>query len=494
MNTTLRKRHGIVYTPEPIVEIILDNVLPVSSSELSRSVICDPACGDGAFLVSVARRVLTQLNHNEAMRVLSQMVGFDIDRDAIEKCKSNLNNILNIFYPNESIDWNIYEHNVIQRSLFDPGNQYGRFTHVVGNPPYVRVQNLEQHGRDQISQGWNVLRGATDLYIVFYELALDLLRPNGILGFITPSSWTRSDSGSLLRNQLVRSHNVKKLIDFGDHQVFKDVTTYSLIAIIQKGGTTSSIPVETFDGLTLSKGSSVVLDREDLSKPWWIASSASDNIRMNELHRQGIPLGEAADIHVGIQTLADSVFILTQEEAKFLRFEPWLMKPIVKASVMKNGEDPVKRTVIFPYDDNGILLQEEQICDEAPNIYEWLHSNKQRLLNRDKGKIKPDKWYGFGRKVSIVSGFGPKILTSGMNRTPNFQICPDPNATFYSGYCIKPKYPISFELLLESLNSDDMEFFIRRVSRPYQGGWMSYAKSFIKNFPVPADCFIEKGL
>ena len=72
-----------------------------------------------------------------------------------------------------------------------------------------------------------------------------------------------------------------------------------------------------------------------------------------------------------------------------------------------------------------------------------------------------------------------------MNRQPNFQRCPNPDATFYSGYCIKPKYPVDLTVLQDVLNSDDMDFFIRHTSRPYQGGWMSYAKSFIKDFPVP---------
>lgn len=75
----------------------------------------------------------------------------------------------------------------------------------------------------------------------------------------------------------------------------------------------------------------------------------------------------------------------------------------------------------------------------APNAYRWLLSNKEHLLMRDKGKIDPKRWHGFRRQVSIVSGFGDKILTSGMNKRPNFQQCPNPDATFYASCCVKPK-------------------------------------------------------
>ena len=484
MTASLKKRHGVVYTPEPIVELILDNVLPKSDDELADAIVCDPACGDGAFLTAVARHILARLSRAEALDALRNLTGYDIDQDAIARCKQNLDGELARYYPGERVDWNVNSRDALRRSAFE--NEYGRFTHVVGNPPYVRVQHLEQSGRDRLAGQWNLLRGATDLYIIFYELGLDLLRPGGICGYITPSSWLRSDSGSLLRNHLALSHRIKKIVNFGEHQVFPDATTYTAISVIEKDGTPARVPVETYDGESINGGGFITLDHNDPSKPWWVVRSESDRERMKSILSRRALLGEVADIHVGVQTLADRVFIFPREEAAFMRFEPWILKDIVKASVMKNGEDPVKRVVIFPYDDGGKLLPEDHIADRAPNAYEWLLSNKRRLLDRDKGKIDPRRWYGFGRQVSLVSGFGDKILTSGMNKLPNFQRCPDPNATFYSGYCVKPKpnSDIGLAELLESLNSDDMDFFIRNTSRPYQGGWMSYAKSFIEKFPV----------
>ena len=180
------------------------------------------------------------------------------------------------------------------------------------------------------------------------------------------------------------------------------------------------------------------------------------------------------------------MFIHPAERAADSRFERWILRDIVKASVMKGGADPVHRVVIFPYDGAGKPLPERRIAADAPIVYNWLQSNKERLTRRDKGKLDPSKWYAFGRQVSLVSGFGEKILTSGMNREPNFQICPNADATFYSGYCVKPKPTMNIDMdsLLAVLNSDDMDFFIRRRSRPYQGGWMSYAKSFIQDFPI----------
>ena len=499
MMTSRKKQHGVVYTPEPIVGLILDNVLPSRTEELADAVICDPACGEGAFLTAAARQVLARLPRADALNALRRMTGYDIDREAIALCRKRLDEVLAEWYPDAPVEWNLRERTAFDKSAFR--HDFGRFTHVVGNPPYVRVQHLEQSGRNRIAGQWEVTRGATDLYLVFYELGLDLLREGGTLGYISPSSWLRSDSGSALRRMLATKHTVKKIIDFAEHQVFDDATTYTVIAIIGKGGMCASIPAEKFDGAAFQDAGTISVDYGNPSAAW-VAATYAERERISELAERGPALSEIADIHVGLQTLADDVFILPRDQnalanhapdgctpcdanGEVIRLESWILRDVVKASVMKGGQDPVSRAVIFPYDGDGRLLPEKYIAEEAPAAYEWLLFNKQRLLNRDKGKFDPGKWYGFGRQVSILSGFGDKILTSGMNRRPNFQICPNPDATFYSGYCIKPKLPVDLTALQDVLNSDDMDFFVRQTSRPYQGGWMSYAKSFIKDFPVP---------
>ena len=506
MITSEKKQHGVVYTPEPIVGLILDNVLPSLEGELSDAAVCDPACGDGAFLASVAQRILTRLQRDDALTVLRRMTGYDIDHEAIAVCRQRLDVVLAGWYPEERVEWRLYQRNALDKRAFR--EDFGRFTHVVGNPPYVRVQHLEQSGRSRIAGQWNVIRGATDLYLVFYELGLDLLREGGILGYITPSSWLRSDSGSALRRMLVTRHTVKKIIDFAEHQVFDDATTYTVIAIIEKGGMCAAIPAEKFNGSAFEDAGAISVDYANPSESW-VASTGVERERMNELVMRGPVLSDIADIHVGLQTLADDVFILplarqSQVNRRYadclpcniggetVSLESWILRDVVKASVMKGGEDPVNRAVIFPYADDGKLLPEEYIAARPRQLTNGCRS-KERLLNRDKGKFDPAKWYGFGRHVSIISGFGDKILTSGMNRHPNFQLCPNPEATFYSGYCIKPKQTVDMTALRDVLNSDDMDFFIRQTSRPYQGGWMSYAKSFIKDFPVPESILNQRS-
>lgn len=491
------KLHGVVYTPDAVVKRICDNVLP-SGTELAKASICDPSCGDGAFLAVVAHRLLAQLPRQSALRALSRMTGYDIDPVALSICHTRLQSILREHYPKAKVKWRLFQRDALNRPSFR--RDYGTFTHVLGNPPYVRVQHLGNERRKQLGEKWRVAQGSTDFYLLFYELGLDLLRPGGKLGYIAPASWLRTNSGKALRTILATEHRVVKILDYGNHQVFENVTAYTAITVIEKSGIPKNIPFWRHDGERFRNAGTVLAHNLGAGRPW-VASTRADRIRMRRMARSGPRLGDIANIHVGIQTLADKVFILPVSgessgksvtvqciaDNETVALERWMLRPILKASVMKNGQDPVERMIIYPYDSDGCLLPARQIASNAPQVWEWLKSQQARLLARDKGATNPKRWYGYGRDVSIVSGFGEKILSSGMNLRPNFQLCPDPRATFYSGYCVKPKPNIAvcIQNLLRALNSDDMAFFIRKISQPYQGGWMSYAKSYIQEFPVP---------
>ena len=117
-----------------------------------------------------------------------------------------------------------------------------------------------------------------------------------------------------------------------------------------------------------------------------------------------------------------------------------------------------------------------------PNAYNYLKVMKSKL----KDTIKPDhyEWYAFGMNQSLKTSFGKKLLTSTMNLKPNFIYCDDKDSTFLNGYQVKTK-KMDLRVLQKILNSCIMEEYVEMTSKSYQGGWKSYAKSYIQNFGVP---------
>jgi hypothetical protein len=114
-------------------------------------------------------------------------------------------------------------------------NYQNYFDYIVGNPPYVRIQNLGEDRRLKIQQDWHFCKnGSTDLFIAFFQIANKLLKKDGKLGFITPNTYLKTKTAISFRYFLQQQKNIECLIDFGDYQIFKNAITYSIITIINK--------------------------------------------------------------------------------------------------------------------------------------------------------------------------------------------------------------------------------------------------------------------
>jgi Eco57I restriction-modification methylase len=118
--------------------------------------------------------------------------------------------------------------------------QAGGFDAVIGNPPYVRSINLKEsnpvlwnlyrsHYRSASEREW-------DIYLIFVEKGLSLLRENGTLGYILPNKFLNSQVGENLRAILSEGKYVERLIHFGSFQVFNGATTYTCLLFLDKRG------------------------------------------------------------------------------------------------------------------------------------------------------------------------------------------------------------------------------------------------------------------
>ncbi len=482
------KSFGKVYTPSWVVDYML---IPLFGGSLKDVRICDPACGSGDFLVPIAEQVCKRIlevpnsERSKYISTLKQLTGYDIDEEAVEYCRERLSsvtrNILGQDFPSDF--WRVRKMDAMDAWIHDQG----QFDWVVGNPPYVRIQHLESDRRDKIKQaGWSYFYGSSDLYIVFFELGIRLLKKGGNLRFVSPSGWIRNDAGKRMRNDLEANHGIVSLCDFRDFQVFPGVSTYTCITHIRKNDVHGHEVIRQWDGDSFSVQANLIKSK----LRWAVVDSVYETARSSNFTK----LSAIADIRVGIQTLADKVFILEvvnrESECVIVKgghmqfaIEEMAVRRILKASVLKNGKDKIDRVVIYPYDE-GMLMPEDEFSDRFPRAYQWLLANKTQLLARDKGTFCESKWYGYGRSVGIRSAFGRKILTSGMNPKPNFQICNDPGTLFYSGYCIKPRNGIGLSALQKLLNSPEMDHHIKTFAQPFRGGWFSYAKRYISDFPI----------
>lgn len=497
MQVTQKKANGVVYTPQWIVNLILDNI--EYKDNIYDKKIIDPSCGEGSFLVVVVERFLKDcidknLRLNEIKKALyNNIFGFDIDKNAIIKCKTQLSDVAQK-YGIDKVEWN-----VLQIDSLDKNNvkqYFNRFDYVVGNPPYIRIQHLGKERRERIQKDWFFCRnGSTDIYIAFFELGLNLLNETGKLGYITPNTYFKTETAKALRSYLVKKKIIKKLIDFSHHQVFDDATIYSAITVLDR--TWEQNKFYYFNG---DKGKIIYIDEIELSNissnKWTLASNDILK-RVKAIETRGIPLEKIAKIHVGITTLADDFYIFKDpiiendraiirlKDGRVFTIEKGILRPIIKVSVLKSPNEDQNRWIIFPYKKvygKYTIIPERELKDLYPYTYKYFLAIKERLLLRDKGRKNPVAWYAFGRSQGLDTTWGKKILVSPLSLKPNFVVWEKEEYTFYAGYCIK--FDGDLHWLAKQLNSEDMEFYIKYVGRDYQNGYKSYAKSFISNFGV----------
>lgn len=473
---------GQVYTPAHIVHKILDGVGYDSAAILGKSIL-DPACGDGRFLTKIVKRIVKFSSINELENNLSKVHGWDIDQKALTLCEENLNEIINVSGLN--IRWNLVKQDALTNL-----NTADRYDFIVGNPPYIRIQHLLEKQRVFLQSHFDFCAsGSTDTFVAFFELANRLLDPDGICGFITPNSYFFSETARTLRNYFQQNKNIIRITNYGSVPIFGKTGTYAAITIFGKSAR-EQFTYELGDTNFQYEARTINFDELLLNKLWQLS--------VHEPHKlSSIRLGEICQISVGITTLSDRLYlfkILDQEtkdivrvvskNGEEVRLEINMLKPIIKASRTKSGEEDISEYVLFPYQKNEdgkhIIIPEITLKTDFPLTYAYLLNQKNTLDKRDNGKINTVAWYAFGRAQSLDTSFGEKIIFSPMNKAPKFIHTTNSEATVYSGYFIK--YKGDCQKLIPILNSREMSDYMAIAGRDFRGGWKGYSKKIVENF------------
>ena len=488
-NYSTQKTLGQIYTPFFIVEKILNDI-GYNNKNILGKYILDPACGDGRFLTEIVKRII-QFSKPEYLKTnLLFVYGWDIDYTAISSCINNLNEIIKPY--NIEVNWNIKKCNSLLKiennnNLFN--KEFQQFDFIVGNPPYIRIQHVDIDNRIFIQKNYNFCKsGSTDIYYAFYELSYHLLNNNGICGLITPNTFFYSETGLQLRNFMSSKKIIKQITNYGNNQVFNNATTYSTILIFNKKQQENFLYQQAYTCYDFIERN--ISFAELFEKKIWQLSIEKQPLDL------GVKLKKICNIHVGITTLCDKVYIFEIEniDNKYvwaytalkgkIKIEKEILKPIIKASTFKNCKTTIYQYVLFPYKkiNNKHKIIPEHELQNYPLAYNYLLSVKEILDKRDNGKTNKISWYAFGRSQGLDTSFGKKILFSPMNLKPNFILSENEECTFYSGYCIK--YNKDYTWLLKELNSKKMEEYIQISSRDYRGGWKAYNKQVVQEFSI----------
>lgn len=396
------------------------------------------------------------------------------------------------------------------------------FDCIIGNPPYIRVQELNKWAPEECAYyKWkykSAARGNYDIYVVFTERALSLLAPDGLLGFIMPHKWWQAQYGAGLRKLIADGKHLKAVVDFAHHQVFQNATTYTAIHVFQRSANAGPIDYAALSDLTDGVAQCAAIDklpqrevdgvtRRKVSK--LAAGGASFSFGPPiAFHPDGEfkPLSAVADLAQGFKTGADKVFVVTlvkeakgiakvrsEETERDYEIESEALRPLVKSEHMKAFDLlPSPFRLIFPYlsEEKGWRLATPAEMEERfPLLWNhYLPEMRAALDKRERGRFRGERFYQYSRPQNFAPLSKPKIINPDICEHP--QMCWDASGcSVFSGgaaggVAIVPTKHIDAMLLLGILNSTLADNWIRANGTPFRGGYLNCEIRFIRDLPI----------
>ena len=502
----------------------------------------DPETGDVHLTVALKRQILTQ-----------NIYGVDLDSAAVEvtqlslylKMLENENRTTlqrqrellsdeteiallpplqdNIKCGNSLIasDFSMMPEDLVRVHAFDWPVQFqsimkaGGFDAVIGNPPYIRIQTLQESDPESVNylneHYAAAAKGNYDIYVVFVERALSLLNPAGRMGYILPHKFFNAQYGEALRQHLAKGKHVNGIVHFGDQQIFDGAMTYTCLLFLGKQPTSKFDFVGVRDLAAWQKGGGFTkadLPSSKLELPEWTFSASPNSSILERVCTNNAKLADVADrIFQGLVTGADPVFILEKRgkgvfysEAleREVQLESDLLHPLCKGSVnVRRYEiDDVTKSILFPYhivDERAVLIPANEFAKKYPKCWRYLGENRKALEGRERGKWHHDKWYAFGRSQNLAEMEQEKILTPSIAKRASFTHDLDDFYYFIGsgggggggyGITLKPDAKESYRYLLALLNSKLLDTIVKSVSSPFANGYYAYNRQYIEQLPI----------
>lgn len=407
-------------------------------------------------------------------------------------------------YKINCFDWN---------SKFRDIMKAGGFDVVIGNPPYVKIQTMAESSPltvDALKQNYKSANsGNIDIYLCFVEKAFQLLKPTGEMGYILPHKFFKVDMGENLREIISNRKALKKVVYFGENQIFNNATTYTCLLFLSNEEQNDfkllrfdenvdikeklfESTFETFPISIITKDNWNFYDNDTLSI---IEKLKNYKIVLKDITKK---------IFQGIATSADDIYVLQGGEEnngivktysksldKEIEIERGFIKPFLLGKDLKRYTDvqPI-RWVIFPYNINlnpAVLYSQKEIKEQFPKAWEYLQENRKELENRERGRMKNDKFYAYIYPKSLNEFEHKKISFPDINMRMQ-AVIDDKNlyhtTTIYS-IVFNEKAIYNINVYMGIFNSKLFTYYVKKTGTILRGNTTRFKPQYINDFPIP---------
>lgn len=501
--------YGEVFTRRWVVELILDLVGYTPDRDLASQVVVEPSCGTGAFLVPIADRLIESCQrHGRVLRSVADAVrAFDLlDVNAERARKAVASRLREAGLADEDSD-------AVARSWITTGDfllhdhSVGFADYVVGNPPYIRLESISREVVEEYRRLCPTMRGRADIYVGFFERALELLAPAGALGFICADRWMRNQYGADLRALVAGNYAVDTVLTMHDVDAFEDdVSAYPAVVVLRNEPQGRAVvadaaaqfgPSDARDLVTWSKQPrrpTLTLPTVEASRMdrWfdggdlWPSGSPAQLALLADLEARFPPLEDPTTgtrVGIGVATGCDSVYITDDPDL----VERERLLPLLQAGDIVTGEPEWSgRFLVNPWNGSGLVD-----LDRYPKLAEHLVVNSGQLRGRHIARVRPQQWYRTIDRVHSDLQARPKLLL------PDIKAASHPvldDGRFYPHHNLY--FVVSDEWDLEVLGglllSDVANLFVGAYCVKMRGGCYRFQAQYVRRIRVPAPTTVSR--
>lgn len=503
---------GAVYTKPEIVQLILDLVGYSTSKDerLASKRVLEPSCGDGAFIIEVvARLVACERNRKSSCwndPILDDALrAADISEAAVASARTRISAYLTeAGCPPERAN-QLVEMWVVHTD-FLLCEWSGNFDVVVGNPPYVRIEDLPKRVLQCYRDTFESMTDRADLYIPFMERGLSCLSERGALAFICANRWTKNQYGRILRRLVADRFHVQLYLNLEHTQPFlSEVSAYPAIFVIDRNrgkptraATLSDLGPETLQAV-LRDSELKQQDAKLLSTfaSWypdggsWTTTCDQEHERLARLRRFPTLENSAPGTRVGIgvATGADRVFVLPRKHPEI---EEDRQIPLLMASDVTNQEiEWSGKYLLNPFapEDDGSLVD----LVRYPGLKSYLERHEEQLRGRHVAKGKADRWYRTIDRIWPELMARPKLLIPDIQGSTTIGLDPGEYYPHHNLYFITSN-TWNLKALKALLRSTIVYDQVKAHSVQMRGGSLRFQAQTLRRIRIPNIASLNTGL
>lgn len=400
------EERGAIYTKPEVVDFILDLTGYTADAKLANYRLLEPSFGDGDFLLRAIDRLLESAARDDALNHVTlgpAIRAIELHRSTFERTRTLVAERLRaagLSCEGATRLCNVWlSQGDFLLAEFEPA-----FTHVVGNPPYVRQESIPDILMTEYRARYKTIYDRADIYVPFIERSLALLEQGGKLGFICADRWMKNKYGKKLRELVSKKYALKTYVDmYGVDAFHAEVSAYPAITVIERAeehktrvfarpAVDSKFLKSLAAELTASKlpiaSKAREIENVTAGGEPWVLDCFEELALVRRIEAQ-FPALEAAGckVGIGVATGADKAFIGDFEslDVEASRKLPLVMtRDILKGHVTWRGKG-----IVNPFGDDGKLVD----LEDFPKLRAYLEERKEQIAGRHVAEKNPRGWY-----------------------------------------------------------------------------------------------------